>query len=293
MPTYIIFSFLAATGFALSGVVSKLASKHSLSDPRKFLFYYYLTSCPFVLLFPLFFKISLPSSGWLFIFLNSLAFFLGNIFFVKAIYKLDVSTFAPFFQWQSALIAIIAFVFLGERFPLENYFYIFLMLLGSILVSLDEKMHLKTYLQIATVWIVIQQIFHALSGVFGSLAIKSVDPFSFVYWGNLVSFIFPLTISALAGPSNLKTQFVKIKPFFFSGFFSVVGATFLFVAYQTNLTISSAISLLTAPIVLIVSILLSRFRPEFLEHHTAKVYLMRALGVGIILFGALRISLGG
>jgi len=44
-------------------------------------------------------------------------FTLGNLFFVNAIYKMDASTFAPFFQLQSAFIAIIAFVFLGERFP--------------------------------------------------------------------------------------------------------------------------------------------------------------------------------
>src|SRR3989344_5590626 len=102
---FILFSFIAAFGFALSSLSSKIASKHNIKNNWVLLFYYYLTVIPFLIFLPLLFKVTIPTSGWLFIFLYAVAFFVGNIFFTVAIYKLDASTFAPFFQLQSAFIA--------------------------------------------------------------------------------------------------------------------------------------------------------------------------------------------
>jgi drug/metabolite transporter (DMT)-like permease len=292
MPTYILLSFLAAISFALAGVCNKLTSKYAIRQRWPFLFYYYITFIPFVFLIPLVSQLQVPSGNWSTLFFYSLFFFLGNICFFTAIFKTDTSVFAPFFQLQAAFIAILAFLFLGERFPTENYFWIIFILIGAVLVSLDEKMSVKTFFQKAIFLIILMQFFHALSNLFAGFALKAMDFWNLTFWSTIVSTLLILVSVPPLAKFELKVSFNQLRLLFLVNFFSFIGATSLFAAFETNLTISSVISLLTSPIVLFISIFLSKFRPEFLEHHTGRVYLVRATGVIIILFSALKISLG-
>lgn len=289
---YIIFSLIAAFGFAFSSIANKFTSKHKISNNWVLLFYYYLTIIPFLFFLPFIFNVSIPQSGWTFIFLYAFVFFIGNIFFTIAIYRLDASTFAPFFQLQTAFIAFLAFLFLKERFPIENYLFLTVMLVGSILVSIDENFSIKTYFSFATLLIIFQQIFHAFSNLFAGFALKNMNSFTFMFWGDLTAFFLALIIIPFIGFNKLKVSFSQIKPLFVGSFFSTVAATFLFTAFQSNVTISSTLGLLTSPIILIFTIFLSIFKPSLLEHHTKKVYLVRFIGVLLILFGALKLSLG-
>jgi drug/metabolite transporter (DMT)-like permease len=187
-----------------------------------------------------------PSSGWIYLVLYALVFFIGNIFFTTAIYKLDASTFSPFMQLQSAFIAIFAYIFLGERFSSISYLFIFLMIIGAILVSFDEKMSLKSFFKIAILLIVFQQIFHALSNLFAGFALKDMNSFTFIFWGDLMAICLIVFVIPFIGFSKLKISFSQVKPLLLSGFFSTVGATSLFTAFMTNLTVSSVLSLLTS-----------------------------------------------
>lgn len=290
MPNYIFLSFLAAVGFAFSGIFNKFASKHAIKERWPLLFYYYLTFLPFALLIPFFAKIQIPYGSWGVLFLNCLFFFLGNLCFFTAVFKTDASVFAPFFQLQAAFIALFAFLFLGERFPLTNYLWLVLILAGAVLVSLDERMSLKTFFQRTIFLIVLMQFFHALSNLYAGFSLKAMDFWNLTFWTSLISTLIVLMVVPFLAKFKLKVSLKQLNPLWVVNFFSFIGATSLFAAFQTNLTISSAISLLTAPIVLLVSFLLSKFRPEFIEHHTTKVYLVRAIGVILILFGALKTS---
>lgn len=291
VPSYVTFSVIAAFGWALSSLANKFTSKHKIHNNWVLLFYYYLTFIPFLLFIPLIFDVSIPHSGWIFIFLYALMFFIGNIFFTIAIYKLDASTFAPFFQLQTAFIALLAFLFLNERFPTENYLFIIVMLLGSIFVTTDENFSIKTYFKLATLLIISQQVFHAFSNLFAGFALKHVSSFTFIFWGDLTASLMALFIIPFIGFNKLKVSFSQTKPLFVGSFFSTIAATSLFTAFQSNVTISSTLALLTAPIILFLTFILSAFRPTLLEHHTKKVYFVRLIGVLLILFGAIKLSL--
>lgn len=292
MQPYILFSLLAAFFFAFSSLTNKFVSRHKISDSWTLLFYYYLSILPFLFLIPLFFDVTIPTSGWVYLFLYALTFFIGNIFFTLAIYKLDASTFAPFLQIQAAFIALLAFLFLGERFPAQNYLLILMMLVGSMLVSVDERMSIKTYFKLGILLILFQQFFHALSNLFAGFALRDMNAFTFIFWGDLLAVACVFLIVPFVGFSRLKVSFSQVKPLFLMGFFATIGATALFTAFKTNLTISSALSLLTSPIVLMVTIIASIFKPNLLEHHTVKVYIIRAVGVALILVSAVKLSIG-
>ena len=293
MPNYILLSFLAAVSFAIAAIFEKFTSKHAIKERWPLLFYYYLTFIPFIFLIPFFGKIQIPVNSWLNLFFYSLFFFVGNICFFTAIFKTDASVFAPFFQLQAAFVAILAFLFLGERFSLTNYLWISLILAGAILVSLDERMTFKTFFQKYILLIILWQLFHAVSNIFAGFALRKMDFWNLTFWSSIVSTILILIVIPFFARLKLKASFHQLKPLFIVNLFSFIGANSLFAAFQTNLTISSTISLLTAPIVLLVSIILSKFKPEFIEHHNGKVYLVRIIAGIIILFGAFKISLGG
>jgi len=157
---------------------------------------------------------------------------------------------------------------------------------------LDEKMNLKTYFKLGILLIISQQLFHAFSNLFAGFALKSINSFTLIFWGDLTTVALALLIIPFIGVSKLKVSASQIKPLLLAGFFSIVGATALFTAFQTNVTISSVLSLLTSPIVLSLTILASIFRPNLLEHHTKKVYAIRAFGVLLILLGAIKLSTG-
>lgn len=287
---YILFSLLAAFSFAISQLASKFASKHEISNPWVLLVYSEVCFLPFLFLYPILFKINFPSTGLIYIFLYALAFFIGNIFYTRALYKLDISSIAPFFQLQTALIAIMAFVFLKEHFPLLNYFYITVMIVGSILISLDENMSLKSYFSLGVLLIVVQQVLHASSNIFAGFGVKLISQFTFLFWGDLLAALLVLTIIPFLGFSQLKVKFEQLKPLLLSGLFSTIGATSMFTAFQTNVTISSVLGLLSAPLVFILSVFASIFKPDLLEHHTKKVYLVRGIGILLILLGAIKLS---
>jgi len=291
MQAYIVLSLFAAVGFTLSNLITKFTSKHAIENSWVLLLYSYLSVLPFIIFLPLFKPISFPSGPvWVFIVLFAVIHVVGKAFFAKAVYRLDASTFAPFFQLQSAFIAVLAYLFLAEQFPPIQYLFITLILLGAILVSLDERMHIKTFLSLATALILTQQFLHAVANMFAGFAVKGIDSFSFTFWAALTTCVVVLPMIPALG-SKAKITGRQLKPLLLSSFCSTAAIIALFTAYQTNVTVSSALALLTAPIVLVLTFIASAFWPELLEHHKPQIYLIRAIGVAIILFGAYQLSI--
>jgi len=290
MQPYVFFSILAAISFALSTLIIKFTSKHRISNSWVLLFYYYLGLVPSLFLIPLIFKVDFPEGGWVFVVLYAFAFFLGSIFFTKALYRLDASTIAPFYHLQSLFIIILAFFFLNERFSFEKYLFGIMMIIGSLFITLDEKMNIKTYFKIGVLLIVMQQFFHAISNIFAGFALKQMNSFTFIFWGDLVAVSFVFLLIPFVGASKFKVSFNQIKPLLISGFFSTIGATSLFTAFMFNITISSILSLLASPIVFVLAVIASIVKPNLLEHHSLRVYIVRGIGFFLILFGAINLS---
>lgn len=289
MPAYILLCLFTAVSAALATLISKFTSRHTISQPWVLLFYYYLTLVPWLILVPIFFDVSFPPlSAWPSLWLYGLIFFLGNALSIIAIYRFDSSTFAAFMPLRPALVALLAFWFLGEQFPPAQYLFMGVILLGAFLATLDERLNLKAFLQFSTVVIIAQQVVHALAFLFAGFSLQGLNSFSLLVWGNLTSFVFALTLIPLLR-GRLLVSFSQIKPMLASGFFTVAASAALFTAFQSNLTLSATLSqLLIPPIVLGLTFFASIFRPSLLEHHMPRVYLIRATGLLLILAGAVQ-----
>jgi len=189
MPTYAVFSLLAAVFFAFQYVFEKLASKHTIKTRSGLIFYLYLSFLPFTLLLPLFVDIGFPQGIWQIIWLHSLMFFIGNFLFFTAIFKTDVSTFAPIFQVQAGILAILAFVFLKERFPVISYFWIGLMIFGGTLVAYEEKMKLRAFWQKPALLVLASTFFYATSDLFAGFALKHISFWTLTFWAAFTNFV--------------------------------------------------------------------------------------------------------
>lgn len=293
MPKYILFSLIAALGFSIAGIINKFASKHVITKRWPLLFWYYLTFIPFVLIIPFLAPITIPTTGhqWVFIAAYSLAFLVGNICFFSAIFQLDVSVISPFFQLQAAFLAVLAYLFLGERFPLDNYFWIAVLLIGALIVSIDEKLSIGTFFNKPILLIIAMQLFHAGANLAAGFILKFTDYWNLMWWTSLVSIMLVLVFISITARLRVKVTWSQLKPMFAINAVSFIAALSLFRAFQENVTLSGAISLLTGPMTFLIAITLSKIRPGLLEHHTEKAYLIRGLGTGLTLLGAVMLSI--
>ncbi len=293
MPSYILYSLIAAFGFAVSSILNKFASKHAITDKWTLLFWYYFTFIPFALLIPLLTKIVFPQTLglWIFLVVYSLLFLLGNICFFIAVFKLDVSVISPFSQLQAAFLAILAFLFLGERFSVANYLWIVIILIGAIFVSFEERLSLKTFFQKSILLIIGMQFFHASANLMAGFILQSLNFWNLMWWTVVINTVPVLLFTFFVNRLRVKVSWKQLNPMFLVNFAAFIAAASLFRAFQENLTISGTISLLTAPITFIITVIFSKINPQLLEHHTKQVYILRGAGIILILFGAVMLSI--
>ncbi|MFC1626758.1 EamA family transporter [Patescibacteria group bacterium] len=287
---YIIYAFIAAICFAIAQIISKLLSKHSIDNKDSMMAYFMISTFSFSIVLVPFVPLTIPTTEVLSLMTAAvLTFLIGYYAFFTGVFKSDASSFAPLFQIQAGLIGLFAFIFLGERFPIQNYLLMVIIVLGAILVSIDEKMTPKSFLNKGILLIILMQVFHAISNLFVGFTLKQITPIQYLFWMNILIGIFSLLFIVIKKP-KMNYKPVIVAPMFVSSYIVGVGIISLFTAYTQNLTISSVIGLLSAPIVFIVSIIASKFSPKFLEHHSTKIYVIRGIGLIIILLAAYKIT---
>jgi len=289
---YLFFAFLAATCFAVSQILNKVLSKHSIDNKDSLMAYFMLATFSFAIFLLPFVPWTLPSVAVLKLMVVIVGTFLiGYYCFFSGIFDADASSTAPLFQMQAGFVGLLAILFLGERFPLQNYFWMTILIVGAILVSFNEQMIPKTFFNKGILLILLMQVFHAISNLFVGFALKELTPVQILFWEDLSIGLVCVPFILIKKP-KLNYPIKQIAPMFLSSYVVGIGVISLFRAFAVNLTVSSVIGLLSAPIVFVVSLIASRLSPTFLEHHPLKVYLVRGIGLLIILLGAYKIAVG-
>jgi len=292
VPSYVVFSSLAALCFAICNILSKLVIKHSIKSANSLMAYFLLSLVVFSFFLLPFTSKTIPELrvlGQLFVGISTLV--VGTIFLYKGMALVDATTFSPLFQIQAVIIALLAFLFLGERFPLNNYLWMGVVFGGAFMVSVDESLSIKAFFTRGIFLIILTQVFHAVSNLYFGFSLKALSHIDMQFWAYFLSIIIFIIYYLVARP-KLNDEVKKIIPYAVTVFIQCIGAFFLFKSFTLNVTISSVIALMSSPIVFVISLVLSHFRPNLLEHHTVKVYLLRFLGIAVILLGVVRLSMG-
>jgi len=289
---YVGYAFLAAVLFAGNALVSKFSSKHALNDPDGLAAYFLLTNFVLILTLLPFVTTRLPAFELLIALATGGVFYaFGFYIFFKALAKVDASSFSAIFQMQAVIIAVLAFLFLGERFPQANYLWALLIVGGATMVTVDESVSLKSFFRPAVWLLIVMQFFHAVAGLSLGYAVKRMPilealVWEFLFMGGVTGLLLMMRRPKLVYPVK------KVAPIILAATLNFAGVLAILKAFQTNLTISSVIGLMQAPIVFLVTLLLARFNPNLLENHTKEIYFIRGIGLTMTLFGAYRLALG-
>lgn len=288
---YITYSVIAAVCFAISQVLSKVLSKHSIENRDSLMAYFLLSTASFALFLLPFVPLELPSFELMKTLLPGVGLFLlGYYFFYTGIFQTDASSFAPLFQLQAGFVALFAYLVGIEQFSLGSYVWIALMAIGAMIVSYHEKMTLGSFFNRGIFFILLMQVCHAASNIFVSWSLDITTPLQFLFWEYVVIAGVFAAFFLIKRP-KMSYSLPQIAPMFLSSYIVALGVIALFQAFTENLTISSVIGLLSSPIVFLISVLASKLNPAFLEHHSGKVYTIRAVGLIVILVAAVQLTL--
>lgn len=284
--SFYIYAWIAALASGLVVVLQKLTSKHSISNPLLLNFFFSLFVLVFIFMLALVNHTGLPHSGKNIFF----AAFFGQlfwIFYILALYKLDVSVISPLFNFRSIFSILLGVVFLGEVLRLQQLLLMALIIFSGFFVAIDEKLKLSSFFKPAIALMMLAMFALALNGYFINIAALQNSFWEIALWQSLFSQLLLLFTIPLFIKDIPKTKFTQLAILFAIAFIQVFYELAANKSFSTNLAITSII--ISLPVSMIIAFLFSTFAPKLLEKHTNKVYLIRIIAAGVMIFASLRL----
>ncbi len=286
MPFYV-YAWLGVIAYGIFNIVGKLTSKYSIPNPWLFTFFWTLLSLIFTIPIALFYGVGLPNE-WKYIFIAAFFNAFWFIFFTLATYKLDVSVLSPLYNFRTVFALIFSALILGERLVPEQLIYVFLIFVGGIFTSVDEKFHLKSFFNTSIFIAISGMLFLALNNVFVNIVLQNNGFWDGTLWMLIVTqFILLPTFPRFANDIR-KISTKQIFPLVIMAILNVAGNIFFNIAYKVNVSITSLIAVV--PSSMILAFLFSIFAPRLLEKHTLKVYVIRFTAAAVMIIAALKLS---
>jgi drug/metabolite transporter (DMT)-like permease len=282
-----IFAWIASVVYAVEVVGTKLLSRHEIKNPWLLNFAY--SGLVLVLTMPLalHYHAGFPAR-WTNVILAGIFWALANVFYILALYKLDLTTLSPLFNVRTGFAVLLAVLFLGEKISSLQAVLIALMFCGGVLVTLDERMSWRSLTSRGTLLAVLVMFAFTMDAVFIKKAIADEGFWTVTLWMPIIAqALFCLTLPRFAS----EVRRIGAKPWLFILFvalFDFIGNLAANRAYEKNVSISSAI--ITLPLSGVMAFILSLLVPKFLEKHTAKVYAARLIGTALIIWAGIKLS---
>jgi drug/metabolite transporter (DMT)-like permease len=287
MPFYV-FAWIASFLFGLVGIIGKLTSKHSISNPWLFNFLWTLLSLLLILPVALINNVGIPSH-WTNLTFVALFNALFNTFYILGISMLDVSVMVPLLNLRTGFVAIIGALFLGEILSVSQYFLVVLIFLGGLFVSVEEKFTLRSFFKFPILIAILCTLSYTLMGVFTKGAIAENGYWEVTLWSPILSQIMLLVTIPKFKKEIGKINLKQACAVFTMSLALALGVMMENRAYKENVVITNIITAL--PFSLVMAFLFSIFAPKLLEKHTFKVYAIRFTAAAIMIVSALKLSM--
>lgn len=285
--SFILFAWISSIGYSLVVLIGKLTSKYTVSNPW---FFNFLYNCSLLLLtipFAIANHAGIPVH-WEFIILTGFFYALSTMCFVFALYKLDVSTISPLFNFRIAFSVILATLLIHEILPFWKYILIGVIFLFGLFTTIDEKFSFKSFFKKPVAVALIGMIFTSLGGITTNRALAVDSYWTVSLWAPIAT-VFFLFFTFPKFVKDIKK--ISPKPILVMlclGAFDTIGTLASNKAFAENVGITSVI--ISLPISMFLAVLFATFAPKLLEKHTAKVYLIRFIAAGVMIVAALQLS---
>ncbi|MFH0806157.1 MAG: EamA family transporter [Candidatus Brennerbacteria bacterium] len=284
--TPLIFAWIASLMYGVEAIAGKLASKHTIQNPWLFNFFWALFILLFTIPIAAWQGISMPAQ-WVNIALASLFYALTSALYVLALYQIDVSIVGSLYNFRTVITVILGALFVGEILTLTQYVLILLIFVGGIFVSVDEKFSVKSFFSKGIGIGLLGVAASALMAIFIKKAVAEVDFWSATLWIEILGQVWILPTILLFKKDLISSTLKQYLVTAATAIAGVIGTLAAIKAYAANVSLSSAI--ISLPFSLLIAFLFSRFAPELLEKHTAKVYVVRFVSAAVMIVAALNL----
>jgi len=286
--SFVVYAWLASFFYGLVSVFGKLTSKYAIKNIWLFNFLYALFTLLFTIPLALNNHIGIPSH-WGNLTLSALFNTLFIIFYILAIFNLDVSVIRPLFNFRTAFGAILSYLLLQEVLNPNQVLLILTIFFAGIFVAFDEKFSLKSFFHYSILYGVLMSLFLALDSIYINKAIAETSLWETNLYNPLITIIFLLFTFPLFYKDLIRINLMQVAGVASMALAVAIANILANHAYSENVSISTAI--IALPLSLFIVFALSFFAPRLLEKHTLKVYAIRFAAAAVMIISALKLSL--
>lgn len=290
MPVYAIYAFLGLLFIAWSSILLKFTAKHKVKNPLVFYFYYLVVYFSLGLLIFFIKPIDIiPPSFNIFkpVLVYTIITFISFFFFFFNLYKLDITTFAPLYNFRAIFSTVLAVLFLGVIISTGKIPWLLTIFVAGFFVSIDEKMSLRTFFQKPVFGFLLYVFGLAVLSVLANVGVTNVGYWNFLFYTYVYGSLWGILILPKIY-KEIKISFSQFWPILVSTGFECLGYSLYVKAVSQNVIVSTVI--LSFPISSVFTYIISRFKPELLEHHTTKVYLVRFLAISLMFIASIMLA---
>jgi drug/metabolite transporter (DMT)-like permease len=281
------FAWIACLASASTIIITKLTSKYSIKNPWFFNFLWAFVILLFTVPLALFNHAGIPKD-WPPIIIAGIFAALWNVFYIQSMYKIDVSTLSPLFNFRLVFALVLGSIFFQEHLTTYQFILFLVIFVGGIFASFDERLKLTSFFK-PTIGIgLLAMLFLAINNASIKVALVKNDLWTANLWMGVITLLVLTPTIYLFQKEASKLKIGQFLPVLGMGVLQTVTNIAANIAYSKNLTITSLI--MAVPLSMIMAFLFSVFAPTILEKHSPKIYAIRFTAAIVMIFAALQLS---
>lgn len=286
MPYYV-FAWIACFASASTIIITKLTSKFSIKNPWLFNYIWAFVILIFTVPPAIYYHAGFPKN-WLPIIVAGILAALWNIFYIQSMYRIDVSTLSPLFNFRLVFAIILGSLFFQEHLTTYQFILFLVILAGGVFATFDEKSSIRSFLNPNIGIGLLAMLFLALNNATIKFALVQNDLWTSNLWMSVVTLLVLTPTYYLFKRDIRNVKFNQFLPVAGMGILQTVTNASANVAYRVNLSITSLI--MAVPLSMIFAFLFSIFAPKLLEKHSLKIYAIRFSAAIFMIWSALQLS---
>ena len=293
MP-WVYFTILAAMSWAISNLIHKyILSRYTPTPMISTIFMGCLGLVVAIIIFQ-FTEVFIPPLELLILSLTSgLMYVIAIMFYFKAIMIEEVSRVVPLFSINPIFILILATIFLGEIFSFQKYLGIFILAIGSFLISLRKGA--KFIISKAFGLMIIATLFLAVNNILAKYILNSLTYWNTFVWIRIGTFLPIPLLFYINRKQTIETVSKKPKCGLYlaiSQLFNIIALIFSTIALSYGfVSLVGALGQIQNFIVLVFATLLSIFKPNIIKEELKRsTILQKIIATMLILSGATLIT---
>lgn len=288
---WVYFTILSVLAWTFVNLLDKYTLARYVRDPIVSTVFVGSLGVVAAILISIFADMYIPSTEILLLLLSAgISYIFGVLFYFKAVITEEISRVVPLFAITPIFVLILATIFLDERFTIEKYIGIFMIVVGSLLISLRKGMKFK--LSRALGLMIVSTLFWAVHTTILKYILNYLTYWNAFFWIRIGAFF---VVPFLFFHDSKRTiSIVTKKP---------RGVLYLVIAEILNVTalifhtialsfgfasLVSALGQIQNFLVFLFSIFLSIFKPRIIkEELKGTTILEKILAISLISFGVI------